>query len=141
MKKLLALASIPVLALSLSGCSFSQAFGGNCDSLKINVENTLDTLSVIDGEFSGGLPGKQQSIWGAGYENINAWVAEMVTYNGNLRAVIDLDKTNVEEVAVLTELLDDLDEGKFILRLASDDEVWYYKTKADLNAVAKICGF
>lgn len=141
MKKFLAAATVPLLAVMLSGCSIAKPFGGYCDSLKIDVENTRATLSVIDGAFSGGLTGKQEPIWGAGYENINAWVAEMVTYNGNLQAVIDLGKATPKEEEVLTELLDDLDEGKFIDRLDYDDEDWYNKTNADLDAVAGICGF
>ena len=141
MKKFVAIATVPVLLTILPGCAFAKPFGGYCDSLKIDVEQTRNTLQVIDGSFSGGLVGKQQPIWDAGYENINAWVAEMVTYNGNLQAVIDLKKANPKEVEVLTELLDDLDEGQFIDRLDNDDEAWYNKTHDDLDAVAEICGF
>jgi len=140
-KKFLAIAAVPALLVGLAGCSFAKPFGGYCDSLKIDVENTRTTLQVIDGSFTDGLVGKQQAIWGAGYENINAWVDEMVTYNGNLQAVIDLGKANAKEEAVLTELLDDLDQGKFIDRLDYDDEAWYLKTNQDLDAVAEICGF
>jgi hypothetical protein len=141
MKKILAVATIPVLLLTLTGCSVAKPFGGNCDSLKIDVQEMLKTLKVIDGSFSDGLAGKQQPIWDAGFENINEWVDKMTSYNGNLQAVITLGKSTPAEEAVLEKLLEDLDSDKFGDRLDSDDLSWYRDTKADLDSVAKICGF
>ena len=141
MKKAITLAAIPLLLVGLSGCSFAKPFGGECDSLKIDVQETRKTLAIIDGAFDNGIVGKQQPVWDAGYDNINAWVDDMTKYNGNYEALKALGKSTPAEEKIIDSLLDDLDSSKFATRLDADDLSWYRDTGSHLDAVAKICGF
>ena len=141
MNKVIALASTPLIFLSLTACSFAQPFGGNCDSLKTDVKETRKVMAIIADSFDGGIVGKQQPIWDAGYDNVNGWVDDMTQFNGNYQAIKAGGKLTSGEEQILDVLLDDLDSDKFAERLDADDAAWFRETGNQLDAIAEVCGF
>lgn len=128
---------IPVL----SGCSGVSPFNGNCESLKIVVQESRATLSVLDGKYEDGLVWLAEPLSAAGYDSVKTYLDELLSHNDNIEAVLASGLASPVEEGALKALLEDFNEDRSLANLVVDSQIWADKTHKDLDKVAEICRF